>query len=51
MLVLDILMNRLANLNFDAIFEFFEFLGQFTVTCINDFSKKVDNFEIEHKTC
>ena len=42
------LKNRLAYLNFDAVFEFF---GQFTLRCINYFSKDVDNFEIEHKTC
>ena len=42
------LKNLLAYLNFDAIFEF---LGQFTTKCIYYFSKGVDNFEIEHKTC
>ena len=41
-------MNRLAYLNFDAIFEF---LGQFAIRCIQYFSKDVDNFGIEHKTC
>ena len=43
----EYLKNRLAYLNFNAIFEFF---GQFTLRYII-FQKGVDNFEIEHKTC
>ena len=45
------LKNRLAYLNFNAIFEF---LGQFTIGCLYKciiVQKDVDNFEIEHKTC
>ena len=43
-------MNRLASLNFDAIFEF---RGQFTIRYMYYSKKKkdVDDFEIEHKTC
>ena len=48
MLFGSITQERLAYLNFDAIFEF---LGQFTKMNLLFFNKNVDNFEIEHKKC
>ena len=43
------LKDRLAYLNFDAIFEF---LGQFTIRYIYIvFQKDVDNFQVKYKTC